>query len=291
VERLRPHIERIAGELLSALAPAGAADLVASFAAPLPIMVMCELLGIPVEDRANLRRWNIAMLTGGADAPDAMGNIVRLMVTLIRRKRVEPEDDLLSALVATRDQDDRLSEDELTSLAFLILVAGYDDPTNLIGNATLALCRNPEQRDALRADPGLIGPAVEELFRYDTSAAVAPRRFPIEDMEIGGVTIRAGEPVMLVLSSANRDPAQFPDADTLALHRNPKHLSFGHGIHHCLGASLGRLEVAIAIRAVVRELPGLRLAVPETELTWLPSFRFRSLSRLPATWNVGGEQL
>jgi cytochrome P450 len=252
---------------------------------PLPMMVMCELLGIPVEDRANLRTWNIAMLTGAADAADAMDNIVRLMVTLFRRKRVEPEDDLLSELVSARDQGDRLSEDELTSLAFLILVAGYDDPCNLIGNGTLALCRNPDQRDALRADPGLLGAAVEELFRYDTSAAVAPRRFPVEDMEIGGVTIRAGEPVMLVLSSANRDPDQYPDADELALHRNARHLSFGHGLHHCLGAGLGRLEVAIGIGALVRTLPDLRLAVPETELTWLPSFRFRSLSRLPAAWS------
>lgn len=286
VERLRPRIERIADELLAAIAPDGEADLVASFAAPLPIMVICELLGIPVEDRTNLRTWNHAMLTGAPDAPDALDNIVRLMVTLIRRKRAAPGDDLLSALVSARDQGDRLSEDELTSLGFLLLVAGYDDPTNLISGGTLALCRNPDQRDALRADPGLIGPAVEELLRYDTSAPVAPRRFPVADMEIGGVTIRAGEPVMLVLSSANRDPDQYPEPDELSLGRSARHLSFGHGVHHCLGAGLGRLEVAIAIGALVRELPDLRLAVPETELTWLPSFRVRSLSRLPAAWSI-----
>ncbi|HEU5473542.1 MAG TPA: cytochrome P450 [Actinophytocola sp.] len=283
IEALRPRIEHIAAELLAAIAPRGAADLVAAFAAPLPLMVICELLGIPPADRANLRGWTNAMLTGAPDADTARDSIVRLMVTLIRRKRTEPGDDLISAMVSARDRGDRLTEDELTSLAFLILVAGYEDPANLIGNGAVELCRSPALCSTLLADPDA---AVTELLRYDTSAAVAPRRFPVEDMEIGGVTIRAGEPVLLLISSANRDPSVFPAAGEVRLDRSPNpHLSFGHGIHYCLGAGLARLTATIGLTTLVHRLPGLRLAVPEAALSWLPAFRVRSLTRLPVVWN------
>jgi cytochrome P450 len=288
VERLRPMVERIATELLAAVKPHGQAELISAFIEPLTVTVICELLGVPDEDRTDLHRWNTTMLAEEPDAPAARDNIVRLMVSLIRHKRAVPDDDLISELVAARDQGDRLSEEELTSLAFLILVAGYASTANFIGNAVLALCLDPGQRDALRADPSLIGAAVEELLRFDTPEAVAPRRFPVEDMEIGGVAIRAGEPVMLVLSSANRDASRFADADRLVFDRDTNHhLSFGHGAHFCLGAGLGRLEAATAIGALVRELPGLRLAVPVSEVPWLPNFRFRGLTGLPVTWDEG----
>jgi cytochrome P450 len=268
VEQLRPRVTRIASELLDVLS--GQTDLIKSYAAPLPITVICELLGVPSADRGDLRGW-----TNGL--PATVDHLVRFLVDLIRDKRESPGDDLLSALVASHDD-----EDELTSLAFLLLFAGYENSVNLIGNGVLALLRHPDQMSALRADPGLIEPAVEELLRYDAPAPVAIRRFPIEDIEIGGVTIPAGEPVLLGLASANHDPARVTDPDSLVLDRaDQAHLSFGYGIHHCIGAGLARLEGTVAIGALIRRFPNLRLAVPEEDLSWLPSFRTRSLRALP----------
>jgi cytochrome P450 len=286
VERLRPWIQQVTDDLLAEMKPLGRADLVGGFADPLCVKVICELLGIPEEDRNDLHTWNTTMLSEEPDAPRARDNIVRLMVALIRHKRANPAEDLISELVTARDEDGALSEEELTSLAFLIMVAGYTGPANFIGNAALALCLEPELSATL-AEPAHTEAAVEELLRYDTSEAVAPRRFPVEDMEIGGVAIRAGEPVMLVLTAANRDEHRFTSAGRLVFDRttNP-HLSFGHGLHFCLGAGLARLESTIALGALVRALPGLRLAVSAAELPWLPNFRFRGLTGLPVTWNI-----
>lgn len=285
VEALRPRIQQVTDGLLDRIAPDGRADLVASFAEPLPITVISELLGVPVDDRADLRAWTNAMLAGGADAPAAMGDIVRLLVRLIRDRRQHPGDDLLSSMIIARDADDRLTADELTSLAFLILFAGYENTVNLLSNGVLALLRRPDQLAALRADPALIGAAVEELLRHQTPAPVALRRFPTEDVRIGGVTIPAGDTVLLAVASANRDPARFTDPDELRLDRaEAAHLSLGHGIHYCLGAGLARLEATVALGTLVRRFPDLRLAVPPEELSWLPSYRTRSLRRLPVAW-------
>jgi cytochrome P450 len=208
-EALARRIQATTDQLLDAMlaAPDRRADLVEALAFPLPITVICELLGVPSADRGDLRGW-----TNGL--PATVDHLVRFLVDLIRDKRESPGDDLLSALVASHDD-----EDELTSLAFLLLFAGYENSVNLIGNGVLALLRHPDQMSALRADPGLIEPAVEELLRYDAPAPVAIRRFPIEDIEIGGVTIPAGEPVLLGLASANHDPARVTDPDSLVLDR------------------------------------------------------------------------
>ncbi|MET9481258.1 cytochrome P450 [Streptomyces sp. NPDC006638] len=286
-ERLREPIRRTAGELLDAMAPAGRADLVASYAAPLPIAVICELLGVPAEDRRDFREWTDALITPDPARPDGMKNAVRAMLGfftgLIGRKRAEPDDDLLSALIAARDEsDDRLSEDELVSLAFLILFAGYENVIQLIGTATLALLRDPDRLAALRAEPAAMPAAVEEFLRYDGPALTALRRFPVEDMTIGGVTVPAGETVLLSLASANRDPRRFPDPDRLDLDRDTAgQLALGHGIHYCLGAPLARLETEIALTALLERFPRLALDVPDDTLRWRPSTRARGLRELP----------
>ncbi|MFF2526234.1 cytochrome P450 family protein [Streptomyces liangshanensis] len=286
-ERLREPIRRTADDLLDAMAPAGRADLVAAYAAPLPIAVICELLGVPPEDRRDFREWTDDLITPDPARPEGMRNAVRALLAfftgLVDRKRAEPADDLLSALTAARDEsDDRLSEDELVSLAFLILFAGYENVIQLIGTATLALLRDPAQLAALRAEPARTTAAVEEFLRYDGPALTALRRFPVEDVTIGGVTVPAGETVLLSLGSANRDPRRFPDADRLVLDRDTAgHLALGHGIHYCLGAPLARLETEIALTALLERFPRLTLDAPPETLRWRPSTRARGLRELP----------
>jgi cytochrome P450 len=302
-ERLRQPIRRTADELLDAIeaagrapggisdgspdSPGGHTDLIASYAAPLPIAVICELLGVPPGDRIDFRQWTNELMIPDPARPEGMKEAVRSMLgfftALLAHKRAEPADDLLSALIAARDDaDDRLSEDELTSLAFLILFAGYENTVQLIGNATVALLRHPEQLAALRADPARTGAAVEELMRYDGPALLALRRFPVEDLEIGGVRVPAGETVLLSPASANRDPDRFADPGRLDLDRDTAgHLALGHGIHYCLGAPLARLETEIALTALLGRFPDLALDVPYEELRWRPSTRARGLLALP----------
>ncbi|GAA2151910.1 cytochrome P450 [Kitasatospora kazusensis] len=289
VERLREPVQRIADQLLDAVAPLGRADLIADYAAPLPITVICDLLGVPPEDRRDFRAWTDELVTPDRARPEAakaaVAAIVGFFAQLIARKRAEPADDLLSALVAVRDQEDRLTEDELTSLAFLILFAAYENTVHLIGNAVLALLDHPEQLVALRAEPALIGSAIEEFARYDGPAPLAIRRFPVEDLAIGGVTVPAGETVLLVLGSANRDPQQFTEPDRLDLSRTESgHLALGHGIHYCLGAPLARLETEIALATLLRRFPALALDVPRDELRHRPSLRARGLLALPVRY-------
>lgn len=289
-ERLREPIRRTAGELLDAMEPAGRADLIASYAAPLPIAVICELLGVPEDSRRDFREWTDALITPDPARPGAMKEAVvallRFFTGLVDRKRAEPGDDLLSALVAARDEsEDRLSEDELVSLAFLILFAGYENVIQLIGTATLTLLRHPEQLAALRADPGRTPAAVEEFLRHDGPALLALRRFPVKDLVIGGVTVPAGETVLLSLGSANRDPHRFADPDRFELGRDTAgHLALGHGIHYCLGAPLARLETEVAISMLLERFPRLALDVPEDELRWRPSVRARGLLALPVRY-------
>lgn len=290
VEGLRERVQAVTDELLDAVAPRGRADLIAWFAAPLPVTVISGLLGVPARYRADFRDWAGTMLTAEAGDPagvkEAVGNIHRFLAELISGKRAAPADDLLSALIAARDDEDRLSEEELTSLAFLILLAGFENSVNLIGNGVLTLLRHPARLAELRADPDLLPSAVEELLRYDGLPGMAIRRFPVEDVEIGGVTIPAGETVLLSLTSANRDPRRFDGPDELDFHRgdNP-HLGFGHGIHYCLGAPLARMEGQIAIGTLIRRFPDLALALPVQALRWRPSFRTRSLLELPVTFS------
>ncbi|MEU9153463.1 cytochrome P450 [Streptomyces sp. NPDC048417] len=283
---LRGPVRRTADALLDAIEPLGRTDLIAGYAAPLPIAVICELLGVAEEDRPDFRSWTDALVIPDAARPERAKEAVKALLAFFARllagKRAEPADDLLSAMIAVRDEEDRLSEDELMSLAFLILFAGYENTVHLIGNATLALLRNPSQLAALRADPTRIGPAVEELARYDGPAPLAIRRFPTEDVAIGGVTVPAGETVLLSLAAAHRDPRRFPEPDRLDIGRDATgHLALGHGIHYCLGAPLARLETEVALAALLERLPGLELDVPADDPHWRPSMRTRGLLGLP----------
>jgi hypothetical protein len=271
--------------LLDEVVAAGEVDLVTAYAAPLPITVICDLLGVPQDKRTDFRAWTDAMLTPDPSRPEAaraaVGAMLGFFAELISSKRAASSDDLLSDLIAARDEGDRLNDDELTSLVFLILFAGYENVVHLIGNATLALLDEPSLWERLAADRSLLPAAVEEFLRYDGPAPLAIRRFPLEDVTIGGVVIPAGETVLLGIASANRDSARFPDADRLDFDRAVGgHLALGHGIHYCVGAPLARLEMVVALDALLDRLPGLRLAVPRESLEWRPSLRTRGLIAL-----------
>ncbi|MEU9660546.1 cytochrome P450 family protein [Streptomyces chartreusis] len=288
VEQLRTPIRETADRLLDALGPHGTTDLITSYAAPLPITVICDLLGVPDRHRRDFRVWTDTLVAPDPSRPqDAKAAVVAMLGffgELLADKRQEPADDLLSDLIAVRDEGDRLSEDELMSLAFLILFAGYENTVQLIGNAVLALLRHPEQLDALRADPTRIAAAVEEFHRFEGPALLAIRRFPTEDMTIGGVPVPAGETVLLSLAAANRDPARFPDPDRLDLSRDTSgHLALGHGVHHCLGAPLARAETEIALTALLERFPELALA--DGEPRWRRSLRARGLLALPVSYS------
>ncbi|MGW2709885.1 cytochrome P450 family protein [Streptomyces sp. NPDC001356] len=286
VEALRGQVRRTADGLLDSLAGQDEADLIPSYAAPLPIIVICDLLGVPQAQRPDFRAWTDALVAPDPARPErakeAVARLLSFFTRLIADKRARPADDLLSALIAVRDREDRLSEDELMSLAFLILVAGYENTVHLIGNAVAALLAHPGQLAALRADAGLLDRAVEELARYDGPVPLAIRRFPTEDVVIAGVTVPKGETVLLSLAAAHRDPRRFTDPDRLDLGRDATgHLALGHGIHYCLGAPLARMETGIALTALFDRFPGLALAVPPRELRRRPSMRSRGLLALP----------
>jgi cytochrome P450 len=288
VEQLAPRIRQITDELLDAVAGAGQVDLIDSFAYPLPITVICELLGVPAQRRPEFHDWSSVVVTGVLAGLElfktASVAMVRLLRELIAAKRAAPSDDLLSALVAVRDGADQLSEDELTSMAFLLLVAGHETTVNLIGNGVLALLTHPEQLALLQTQPDRLEAAVEELLRFDGPLQVATLRLTTEPVVLGGVVIPAGDIVVPGLLAANRGPACIADPDTLDVTRtdNP-HLAFGHGIHHCLGAPLARLEGRIALGSLLARFPRLRLAVPPEELTRRPSVLMHSLAALPVT--------
>ncbi|GIF15438.1 cytochrome P450 family protein [Actinoplanes teichomyceticus] len=285
IEALRPRIEQIATELLDAIDGETEADLIDAFAFPLPIQVICELLGVPVEDRDDFRDWSNAVVAGSQAGPrlaPAIEAMVRYIHALIAERRAEPGDDLLSGLIQVRDARDRLTEQELSSMVFLLLVAGHETTVNLIGNGVYLLLRDRAGWERLRADRALLPGAIEEFLRYEGPVETATFRIATEDVEIGGVTIPAGDPVVVVLLSANRDADHFPHADELRLDRPPAHhLAFGHGIHYCLGAPLARLEAQIAFTALLDRHPDLRLGVPVHQLRWRPGLVVRGLERLP----------
>jgi len=285
VQRLRPRITAITAGLLEDMSTRTEADLLASFAFPLPITVICELLGIPAGDRDDFRTWS-ATIVSNAAAPEVFQAhataMARYFVALLAAKRREPGDDLLSALIAARDEEDSLSENELVSMAFLLLVAGHETTVNLIASGVLALLLNPAELARLRAEPALIGGAVEELLRYVNPVNHTTFRCAAEPVEIGGVRISRGDPVLVALSGANRDPARFGDPDRLDLGRDSAgHLAFGHGIHYCLGAPLARLEAEIAVSALLARFGSISLAVPAESLRWRPSTLIHGLESLP----------
>ncbi|MFC7983728.1 cytochrome P450 [Streptomyces sp. NPDC057336] len=287
VEWLRGPIRKTAERLLDALGEHGRTDLIASYAGPLSITVICDLLGVPDRHRADFRGWTDALVAPDPARPaatrDAVVAMLGFFTELLAAKRREPADDLLSDLIRVRESGDVLSEDELMSLAFLVLLAGFENTVHLIGNAVLTLLRHPEQLALLREDPTRLPNAVEELARFEGPVLLAIRRFATEDLVLGGVAVPAGETVLLSLAAADRDPERFGDPDRLDLGRDHTgHLALGLGVHYCLGAALARAEVEIALDALLARLPGLRLAGAQPE--WRPSMRSRSLTALPVSY-------
>jgi cytochrome P450 len=290
IAALRPRVQEITDELLAAVIPSGRADLIADLALPLPVTVISELLGVPAEDREGFQKWTDVMLAQHPDRIDQeeMNGAWRTMWSyledLVAAKRARPADDLLSALIATRDEEQSLDEDELISMAFLLLVAGYITTVNLVGGGVAALLAHPQQYKLLLDDPGLLPGAVEEFLRYDGPINPGIARFPTEDVKIAGVTIPRGETVLIATAIADRDPARFTDPDRLDVTRTENaHLAFGHGAHYCLGAPLARLEGEIAIGTILRRLPNLALAVPYEDLRWQFA-TLRGPKELPVTF-------
>jgi cytochrome P450 len=287
VGALRPRVEEITAGLLDRMSGLPEpVDLVAEYAYPLPITVICELVGVSEEDRPAWHRWSVAFMSMQRETmPAAAREMIDHVRELIDRRRVEPAGDLLTALVQVQEEDgDRLSVDELVTMVITLVIAGHETTAHLIGNATLALLTHPDQLALLRADPTLWPGAVHELMRWCGPVQIARMRYAAEDVELGGVTIRQGEVVQPVLVSANHDPREYPDVERLDVTRRPAgrgegHVGFGHGFHYCLGAALARQEGEVALRAVVERFPGLALAADELE--WVPAPGMRRLARLP----------
>jgi cytochrome P450 len=292
IERLRGRIEVLCEELLDAMERKrrrkGGAELVADYALPLPATVIAELLGVPAEDHAKFHRWSnrVVSVSSKRDmlrAVPAALSFVRYLRNLVERRRADPRDDLITALIQAEESGDKLSKDELLAMAFLLLVAGHETTVNLISSGTLALLEHPEQMKRLRHEPLLVKPAVEELLRYTSPVEMATERYAREDVEIKGTTIPRGELVLAVLGSANRDERHFEDPDVLDLARDPnRHLAFGRGgVHHCLGAPLARMEGQIAISAFLRRFPEARLIAAPQSLRWRRGVFLRGLQKLP----------
>lgn len=291
VEALRPRVAGIVNELIDALLDRPQpADLVAGFSLPLPSRVICEMLGVPAEDLEQFHAWSDTIIGDWQrDSDEIMTALVELygyFGRLIEIKRARPADDLMSALIAARDDADRLSEEELTVMCCTVLIGGHETTANEINLSLLLLFDHPGEMAKLRADPGLIPGAVEELLRYTRLGSLVPARVTREDVQIGGVTIPAGEQVIPLFVTANRDPSVFSDPDRFDVTRDAaSHLSFGAGVHHCLGAQLARVELQEAFRGLTGRLPGLRLAVPAGELEYKPGMVIHSLRQLPVRWD------
>ncbi|MEV5703517.1 cytochrome P450 [Actinoallomurus sp. NPDC052274] len=287
MRELMPRIEQIVAEHLDAMERTGPpADLVPAFALPIPSLVICELLGVPYEDRAAFQSWTGTLLRIDADkevifeARDAIWGYIR---ELVDRKRREPDDALLSSLV--HDPDDSLTAEELTGVGLLLLVAGHETTANMLALGTFTLLTRPEQLRTLRERPELIDGAVEELLRYLSIVQYGLVRVAREDLVIGGHRVRAGETVVAALSAANRDPEHYPEPDRLDITRPPsQHVAFGHGFHQCLGQQLARAEMKVAYPALFSRFPDLRLAVPPEEVPLRDDMVIYGVYRLPLTW-------
>lgn len=287
MSELQPRVEEIAADLLARMPEDGTVDLMREYAFLVPVQVICELLGVPAEDRDDFSAWS-SVLVDDSPADDknaAMGKLYGYLSELITRKRTEPDDALLSSLIEVSDTDgDRLSEEELVAMAVMLLIAGHETTVNLIGNAVLALLTHPDELARLQADPSLITSAVEEFLRFDSPVAQAPIRFTAEEVTYSGVTIPAGEMVMLGLAAANRDADWVERPDELDLGRDTSGgVFFGHGVHFCLGAQLARIEGRVAVGKLVADRPDLTLAVDPSALTHRQSTLVRGLTSMPVT--------
>ncbi|MFH9074186.1 cytochrome P450 family protein [Streptomyces alboflavus] len=298
VAEFAPRVQELTDQLIDAFLDKpeeqGTADLIHEFAFPLPIYAICDLLGVPREDQDDFRDWAGMMIRHGGGPRGGVARSVKKMrgylAELIHRKRSDPGDDLISGLIRASDHGEHLTENEAAAMAFILLFAGFETTVNLIGNGTYALLTHPDQRARLQqslaaGDTGLLETGVEELLRFDGPVELATWRFATEPLRIGGQDIAAGDPVLVVLAAADRDPARFPDPDLLDLSRTDnQHLGYGHGIHYCLGAPLARLEGQTALATLLRRLPDLQLAVDPEELRWRGGLIMRGLRTLPVTF-------
>ena len=291
VEQWRDRIQTIANELLDAVEGKGEMDLIDAFAFPLPMTIITEMLGVPGEDRTKFRTWSNMVIESSGNPEDFQRRREQItefheyLVELINKKRRQPADDLLSHLVRAESEADKLSERELISMVFLLLIAGHETTVNLIGNGTLALLLHPDQMEKLKRDPSLLKTAIEEFLRFHGPLMTATQRWAREDIKLDGTLIHRGDYVIVVLASANHDPSTFTDPDNLDITRQEnRHLAFGKGIHYCLGAPLARMEGQIAIDTLLRRLPNLHLAVEPQKLVWRPGALIMGLRSLPVTF-------
>ncbi|MFG2913216.1 cytochrome P450 [Kitasatospora sp. NPDC048298] len=303
VAEFEPRVQQLTDRLIDGFAQRGSADLIHEFAFPLPIYAICDMLGVPAEDQDDFRDWAGMMLRHtkpgqGGGQRGGVGRAVKRMraylLELIHRKRADLGDDLISGLIRASDHGEHLTENEAAAMAFILLFAGFETTVNLIGNGTYALLRNPEQRRLLqesvaRGESALLETGIEELLRYDGPVELATWRFATRPLTIGGVDIPVGDPVLVVLAAADRDPARFAAENTLDLARadNP-HLGFGHGIHYCIGAPLARLEGRAALASLLSRLPDLRLAESPDALRWRGGLIMRGLRELPVEFSPEG---
>lgn len=285
MKQLEPRIEKITGDRLDVMQSGGApADLVQDFALPIPSLVICELLGVPYADHERFQRDSSALLNLDS-SPDqvreALDGLVDYLGDLVVRKHDDPGDDLISGLVATGG----LTVEEITGASVLLLIAGHETTANMLALGTYTLLRHPDQLARLRDDPGLIDTTVEELLRFLSIVHLGPARAALEDLELEGRPVKAGQNVALSLASANRDAARFDDPDTLDITRDALgHVAFGHGVHQCLGQQLARIEMRIGFPALFRRFPDLRLAVPADEVPLRGKMAIYGVHRLPVTW-------
>lgn len=290
VEQQRPRIEKLTNDLLHTMAACSPpVDLNAAVAHRLPLLVLGELLGVPPVDQARLQRLSHRMVSYTAFGPQEMAaaraELRGYVGELIDHKRARPGDDLLTGLIAAHDGSDRLSTSELLSQTMLLLVAGHETTANQIGNGVVALLRHPDAFDRIRQNPELVSGAVEELLRHDPPGDAGQYRVALEDVELSGVRISAGQAVLACIPSANRDDRVFPDPHRLDIMRPVgKHLAFGHGAHFCLGASLARAELQIVLATLSARFPRLRLAIPAEHLRWVHGVRVGSYAEIPVAW-------
>ena len=284
VAELRPRAEEIAARLVEDVLARQTPDLIDEFATPLPIAVICDLLGVPVQDRDSFRGASeqIVSPVAGQDREGAYRWMSAYLAGLVAGKRTDPGPDLLSAL-AQDTGEDRLDDPELIGMAFLLLIAGYETTANLIGAILLGLAQRPDLTARLRAEPDLVPAAVEEFLRLDSPVQTGTERFATEDMRIGDTLVRRGDMLLVSLAAANRDPARFAEPDAFSLGRPAGHVAFGHGVHHCLGAPLARMEADVAVTALLRRVSGISLATGAGELEWRPGLLMHGVRHLPVT--------
>ncbi|MGH9714164.1 MAG: cytochrome P450 family protein [Candidatus Acidiferrales bacterium] len=293
VESMRERVQTLANDLLDVALRRRQIDLIRDFALPLPTTIIAQMLGVAPGDQNKFHRWSSALLTieesqwGMLRGLPHVIAFLRFIRKLVKSRRMNPQDDLTTALVQAEESGDQLSEDELLAMIFLLLIAGHETTVNLIGNGTLALLQHPNQMQNLRNDPALIKSAVEELLRFESPLYTATERFAREDLTIAGSTVPRGGLILAVVASANRDQRQFLNPDTLDLSRaDNKHLSFGLGVHYCLGAPLARIEGQIAIATLLRRTRDLRLGIPPNGVRWRRGLVLRGLEALPTDVSV-----